>query len=135
MRSRSLFLMIVLVFALCLSLGTVVSAHHSQAGFETPDKAILMKGTVVEFRWRNPHVLVFWDAKDEKSGETVRWVGELGSISSASAGGLTKDSLKPGEAINITAIPSRAGTPQSIISKLTRADGTVLVGRAANANE
>lgn len=109
-------------------------AHHSQAGFETPDKAIPLKGTVVEFRWRNPHILIFWDVKDD-SGKVVRWVGELGSISSASAGGLTKDSLKPGDEISLMAIPSRAGTPQSIISKLVKADGTVLVGRAAAANE
>jgi Family of unknown function (DUF6152) len=109
-------------------------AHHSQAGFETPDKAISLKGTVVEFRWRNPHILIFWDVKDD-SGKVVRWVGELGSISSASAGGLTKDSLKPGDEISLMAIPSRAGTPQSIISKLVKADGTVLVGRAAAANE
>jgi hypothetical protein len=134
-RNRSLPVIIAFGFALCLSLGSVISAHHSQAGFETPDKAIPMKGTVVEFRWRNPHILVFWDAKDEKTGKVVRWVGELGSISTVSASGLTKDSLKPGEEINITAIPSKAGTPESIISKLTKADGTLLVGRAANPNE
>jgi len=88
-----------------------------------------MKGTVVEFRWRNPHILVFWDAKDDKSGKVVRWVGELGATATASAGGLTKDSLKQGDEITVTAIPSRAGTPQAIISKLVK-DGTVLVGRA-----
>jgi hypothetical protein len=38
-------------------LGGVAYAHHSQAGFETPDKAKALKGTVVEYRWRNPHVL------------------------------------------------------------------------------
>jgi len=113
--------------------GSVVFAHHSQSGFETPDKAISMKGTVVEFRWRNPHILVFWDAKDD-SGKVVRWVGELGSTATASASGLTKDSLKQGDEITISAIPSRAGTPQAIIGKLVK-DGTVLVGRAPTAVE
>src|SRR5262245_19147650 len=124
-----------LAMMILLSLfGSVLRAHHSQAGFETPDKAISMKGTVTEFRWRNPHILIFWDVKDE-SGKAVRWVGELGSISSASAGGLTRDALKPGDEVAITAVPSRAGTPQCIISKLTKADGTVLVGRAAGPTE
>jgi hypothetical protein len=128
------------LFCIALFISTVVlfsnvsSAHRSQAGFETPDKAIPLKGTVVEFRWRNPHILIFWDVKDD-SGKAVRWVGELGSISTASAGGLTKDSLKPGDEISVMAIPSRAGTPQSLIGKLVKADGTVLVGRAAGANE
>ena len=89
---------------------------------------------LVEFRWRNPHILVFWDVKDDGTGKVVRWVGELGSTATASASGLTKDSLKQGDEIAVTAIPSRAGTPQAIISKLVK-DGTVLVGRAPTAVE
>ena len=134
MRTRVFSIALFAIVVLFSVFGGAVSAHHSQAGFETPDKAILLKGTISEFRWRNPHILIFWDVKEE-GGKVVRWVGELGSISSASAGGLTKDSLKPGDDVTVTAVPSRAGTPQSIISKLVKADGTVLVGRAANANE
>src|SRR5213594_3505890 len=107
-------------FALSIIFGGFVFGHHSQAGFETPDKAISMKGTVVEFRWRNPHILVFWDVKDDGTGKVVRWVGELGSTATASASGLTKDSLKQGDEIAVTAIPSRAGTPQAVISKLVK---------------
>jgi hypothetical protein len=134
LKVQRLFCVALFISAVVVLFSNVSLAHHSQAGFETPDKAIPLKGTVVEFRWRNPHILIFWDVKDD-SGKVVRWVGELGSISSASAGGLTKDSLKPGDEISLMAIPSRAGTPQSIISKLVKADGTVLVGRAAAANE
>jgi uncharacterized protein DUF6152 len=134
LRVQRLFSAALLIATVLVIFTNVSSAHHSQAGFETPDKAIPLKGTVVEFRWRNPHILIFWDVKDD-SGKVVRWVGELGSIATASAGGLTKDSLKPGDEISLMAIPSRAGTPQSIISKLVKADGTVLVGRAAAANE
>jgi hypothetical protein len=134
LKVQRLFCVALFISAVVVLFSNVSLAHHSQAGFETPDKAIPLKGTVVEFRWRNPHILIFWDVKDD-SGKVIRWVGELGSISSASAGGLTKDSLKPGDEISLMAIPSRAGTPQSIISKLVKADGTVLVGRAAAANE
>lgn len=118
------------VFAFVLTsvlISGVVYAHHSQAGFETPDKAKLLKGTVVEYRWRNPHVLLFWDTKDE-SGKVVRWVGELGSVTSVMANGLTKDSLKPGDEITVLAVPSKAGTPECLIRRLTKADGTVLTG-------
>ena len=124
----------VTALALSIFFASVVFAHHSQSGFETPDKAISMKGTVVEFRWRNPHILVFWDVKDDSTGKVMRWVGELGSTATASASGLTKDSLKQGDEITISAIPSRAGTPQAIISKLVK-DGTVLVGRTPTAVE
>ena len=120
---------LVAVFALVLifaTLGRVTSAHHSQSGFETNDKAILLKGTVSEFRWRNPHVLIFWDVKAD-SGKVVRWVGEVGSVTSTLANGLNKNSLKPGDEITVTAVPSKSGTPESLIRKLVKADGTVVV--------
>jgi hypothetical protein len=114
--------------------GRFVYAHHSQAGFETADKAKPLKGTVVEYRFRNPHVLVFWDVK-EPDGKTVRWVGELGSVTTVMAGGLTKNSLKPGDEITVLAVPSRAGTPECLIRRLAKADGTVLSGEGANTRE
>jgi hypothetical protein len=115
--------------------GGALYAHHSQAGFETPDKAKPLKGTVVEYRWRNPHVLIFWDVK-EADGKNTRWVGELGSVTSVLAGGtMNKNSLKPGDEIQVLAIPSRAGTPEAIIRQLKRADGTILSGEGANTRE
>ena len=115
-------------------LGGAVVAHHSQSVFETPDKAKPLKGTVVEYRWRNPHVLIFWEVK-EPDGKVVRWVGELGSVTSVMAGGMTKNSLKPGDEITILAVPSRAGTPEALIRRLAKADGTVLSGEGANTRE
>ena len=103
----------------------VVRAHHNQAGFETPDKAITLEGTVAEYRWRNPHVLIFWNVEGE-NGEVVRWTGELGSVNTSIANGLTRRSLEPGDRITVTAIPSRAGTPVSLIERLVKEDGTVL---------
>ena len=107
--------------------GGVVRAHHSVAGFESEDKAIILEGTVAEYRWRNPHVLVFSDVKGE-NGKIVRWVGELRSLNSSISEGLSKQSLKPGDKITVTAIPSRAGTPVSLIHRWVKEDGTVLSG-------
>ncbi len=105
--------------------GGVVQAHHSQAGFATDKEAIILEGTVAEYRWRNPHVLIFWDVAGE-NGEVVRWVGELGSVNTCIANGMTKTSLIPGDKITVHAIPSRAGTPVSLIEGLVKEDGTVL---------
>lgn len=120
--------LLILVFALVIIIpvfGRAVSAHHSQAGFATIDKAMVLKGTVAEFRWRNPHVLLFWDVKDD-TGKTVRWAGELSSVNSSIGDGLTKNSFKPGEEIVVTGIPSKAGTPECLIVKIEKADGTVV---------
>jgi hypothetical protein len=59
------------VVVLLTALPTV--AHHSAAMFE--DVEVAARGTVADLTWRNPHVLLHWDAKD-KDGKLVRWVGE-----------------------------------------------------------
>jgi len=112
-------------FVLFTSLGGVVSAHHSRAGYDK--KVITLKGVVTSVAWRNPHVFVMFGVKDDK-GNVVNWSGELSSISTMLAAGMSKDTLKPGDEIIITGSPAEAGTPQSLIAKLTRADGSVVVG-------
>jgi hypothetical protein len=102
-------------------------AHHSAAHYGKTEKTF--QGTVVEFKWRNPHVYIVWDSKDE-SGKVRRWIGELASVTSSIADGMNKDSLKPGDEVVVSAFPSSAGTPESLIRKITKPDGTVLVQRA-----
>jgi hypothetical protein len=94
---------------LIVALGGAAAAHHSRPGFDPNDKTIVMKGAVAEFRWRNPHVLLFWDVKDD-TGKVVRWVGEFGSIATSMGSGMTKDTFKLGEEIVVTGIPSRAAS-------------------------
>jgi hypothetical protein len=115
-------LAIAIVFG--LSAG-IASAHHSNA--EYTNKLTKMEGTVVEYRWRNPHVTVVWDSKDE-TGKVVRWRGELASITTVLGSGLTKDSLKPGQAVRMSVYPSKLGTPESVIQYIERQDGTVVLG-------
>ena len=116
-----------LVLALMVPGGSMVAAHHSQAGFDRNDEPIVLEGTVAEWRWRNPHVLLFWDVTDD-NGETVRWVGQFSSIVSTIARGLNKNSFKPGEAIVLTGIKSRAGGAVMRIQKIERSDGTFVEG-------
>ena len=125
MRSKLIALAVLALLAAVGLPGGVALAHHSNA--EYGDKMSTMTGTVVEYRWRNPHVTVVWDAKDE-SGKSVRWRGELASITSVMGHGLTKNSLKAGDDIKIAVFPSKLGTPESVIVWITRMDGTVVLG-------
>jgi hypothetical protein len=108
-------------------LGGAVAAHHSQPGFSPNTKPIELKGTVAEYRWRNPHVLFFWDVKDA-DGKVVRWVGEFGSVPSSIARGMTKETFKVGEAVTVTGIPATAGTPAMQLRTIVKADGSVIGG-------
>jgi hypothetical protein len=109
---------------ICVVLSGVMSAHHSAALFE--DDEIAARGVVVDLTWRNPHVLLQWDVKDDK-GNVVRWVGEMASVTSVMADGLTRNSLKPGNEIIIAFRPARAGTPESVIGTILRPDGTIVL--------
>jgi hypothetical protein len=108
-----------------LMLSAVVSAHHSAAQYT--DKAMITQGVVVEYRWRNPHVYVVWEVKG-RTGETTHWVGELSSVTSMIADGMTKDSLKVGDKIEVIACPSmKPGSTEAWVRTITKADRTVIV--------
>jgi hypothetical protein len=117
------------LFALAVMVlsGGAAVAHHSQPGFNPNDKPVELKGTVAEYRWRNPHVLFFWDVKDEH-GKPVRWVGEFASISSSLARGITKDTFKVGEPVTVTGRRATAGTPIMQIIRVVKADGKEING-------
>jgi hypothetical protein len=111
-------------FACVSALAAVASAHHSQTGFDPAEPAIELKGTVAEYRWRNPHVLIFWDVKD-KDGKLEQWVAEFASVSTSLSRGMTKNTFKAGEEITVTCIRARAGGPVCAqVKKVVRADGT-----------
>ena len=100
-------------------------AHHSRAHYGTEESTT--KGVVVEYKWRNPHVYVVWAVKDE-TGKTLQWVGEMASLTSMIADGMTKASLKMGDEITVVAFPSKnAGSTEALIKKITKADGSVVV--------
>ncbi len=115
----------VLFWCVMVSLaGGAAAAHHSAALFA--DYEVAARGTVAEVTWRNPHVLLHWDAKDA-NGKVVRWVGEMASVSSIQADGLRRDSLKPGDEIIVTYRAAKAGTPESVIGAILRANGTIVL--------
>ena len=120
---------LVIVFPM---LSGVVSAHHSRAHYGNEEATT--KGTVVEYKWRNPHVFIVWNAKDE-SGKSTQWIGEMASVTSMIADGMTKDSLKPGDEITVLAFPSKnPGSTEALIKKITKADGTVVVDNSRTPN-
>jgi len=132
MRNKRVFA--VAVFALVLAmLSSVVFAHHSRAHYGREE--MTTRGSVIEYKWRNPHVFVVWETKDQ-SGKPTQWVGEMASVTSMIADGMTKNSLKPGQEIVVIAFPStNPGSTEALIKKISRTDGTVVVdnSRAGNA--
>jgi hypothetical protein len=112
------------------ALAAPAMAHHGAALYE-PEKTISVTGTVAEFHFVNPHVLVYVNAKGA-DGKDVRWGGELTSPNRlARMGGPVKwhkDILKPGDKITLTGRPARNRAPAMINTQIVDAHGQALLG-------
>ncbi|OLD16401.1 MAG: hypothetical protein AUI91_14160 [Acidobacteria bacterium 13_1_40CM_3_56_11] len=126
MKLRRALVAWLLALAVVIPMSSLVGlAHHSRAHYGTEESTT--KGIVVEYKWRNPHVYVVWAVTDQ-SGKTTQWVGEMASLTSMIADGMTKDSLKMGDEITVVSFPSKStGSTEALIKKITKADGTVVV--------
>ena len=97
-------------------------AHHGFTNHFFPDQEREIAGTVVEFRFINPHVLIYVDV--EADGGIERWKVEMGGISGLqSSGRMSSDSLNPGERIEITGHPSRHTDFELRANRVTLPDG------------
>lgn len=123
--SRAMLIVAGLAAIVLLSVTSPVLAHHGNAAWSTTE--VTLKGTVVDFVWRNPHVLLVWTTKDD-SGKTVQWTGEVGSPESMMADdGWTKQTFKPGDELILVLRPAKSGVPNGVIDQIKRADGTVVM--------
>ena len=84
-------------------------AHHGAASFDR-SKMVTVTGTVTEYIWSNPHVLVKLDAKDE-SGNVAHWVVEAWNPVTQSSRGWTKNTFKPGDEVIVDVIPAKNNQP------------------------
>jgi Family of unknown function (DUF6152) len=95
---------VLLVGAALVMTGGALLAHHSFSMYE--DRPTPLEGTVLEFKYTNPHTLIILRAKGE-DGHTVIWTLEGPSPASLVREGWSNRSLRPGDQIKTTIYPSR----------------------------
>ena len=83
-------------------------AHHGAAG-QDMTKLTTVKGTVTDFQFINPHVLLYLDVKDE-SGKVEKWVGELNGPNEMTRQHMNKNTLKVGDQITVAGNRSKNGS-------------------------
>lgn len=103
---------------------TSALAHHSNSAFD-PEKVVVLKGTVTEWRWTNPHVWIFLSVDDGNGGKTV-WEIEGRPPGVLARSGWSRNTFKPGDVITVDFSPARDGSPSGLTTRVTLADGTVL---------
>ena len=113
-----------------LAIPSIAVAHHGSAAFDTGKTAVL-KGTVVEWVYSNPHCLLKIDVKGE-DGKVVQWVAEGQAPNVIFPGGYRKDTFKPGDSVTVTVEPVKNNQPMGRILQTVLSNGKVL-GRASSA--
>jgi hypothetical protein len=115
------------LFAIAISV-PILAHHGSGISYETQlEKAITMKGTVTEFVWKNPHCYILYNVKDS-NGKLVEWSAETSSPSSMTGEhGWSRTTVKAGDELTFTVLPSKISTSAGLLYKLVAADGKVLL--------
>ena len=100
-----------------------LSAHHSWP--ISYDRLVTVKGTVVEFKWANPHPMMTLEVQ-ANDGRTERWEVGGPAIIRMEANGWTKTTVKPGDVI--TGIGYQFADGQKIVrlERVVLADGKEL---------
>ena len=103
---------------------TTVLAHHSNSAFDG-DKVVVLKGTVTQWKWSNPHVWIYLSVDDEKGGK-ADWAIEGRTPGQLVRAGWSKSSLKPGDVITVDFSPAKDGSHTGLLTRVRLADGSVL---------
>jgi hypothetical protein len=121
---RNLGLTAVLAAAMALAVSSPAWSHHSHAMFDH-DKEVTITGTVSQYIFRNPHVFVYMDVKND-AGETITYTVEFSNLTNMLKMGFSATTFKAGDKVTVTMHPLNDGRPGGNYIVATTADGKQL---------
>ena len=95
-----------LIAAACLLSVPSVYAHHSFAADYLEDRSVSLQGSVEEFLYQNPHAILKFRVSDPQ-GVSVSYAAEWAGAGRLARIGIKADTLKPGDAVQVTGAPGR----------------------------
>lgn len=102
-------------------------AHHAFAAEYDENKLVTVSGTVIDFKWTNPHAWVYVDGSDE-TGKAVTWSFEMGSPNGLRHRGWKRTDLKSGDRIAVDGFRAKDGGNVANARSLTLPGGRKLFG-------
>ena len=106
--------------SICLLVETAI-AHHSAVVFDE-NGSIQKTGTVTQFIYRNPHLIITLDVTDD-TGNIEEWKIEGQSIAAMRQSGFDRQSVTVGDEITVRMHPLKSGEPGGLIQGMIGADG------------
>jgi hypothetical protein len=85
-------------------------AHHALTAKFDEGKRMQIEGIVTSVDWRNPHAHVFVNVAS--GDEVLNWAVELEGPVALRKSGWSRETLRPGDAVNVEGIAARDGTRQ-----------------------
>jgi uncharacterized protein DUF6152 len=110
-----------LASALLLSLAFAAQtahAHHSLAMFDFT-KVVTITGTVKEFQWTNPHVVLWVNVPGKDPKKPDVWYLEMTSPGNLTRGGWSRKVLNAGDKVEVELNPLRNGDLGGALIKVT----------------
>jgi len=118
MKMKSL----VVVSSMVVAAATQSFAHHSFAAEFDANKRVTLKGTVTKVDWRNPHIYVYLNVKDD-TGKVTEWACEGGPPNVLLREGWTRNSVKEGDEVTIDGSVAKDGSKRCNSRSVNLADG------------
>jgi hypothetical protein len=126
-------LLTTVVLLVVVSVIVPLTAHHGRGSTYDMNKRVTLKGVVSRVDWRNPHVVIYMDVKDD-GGKVVTWGFENAGVSQLAQAGYNRNTLKVGQEITAIVNPAANGAPTAIVVKVVLADGSEVMSRESGAN-
>lgn len=119
MRNRLTLSLFFIAFAILFLVSGSAFAHHGAAAYDS-SKMVTVTGTVTDFQFINPHVMIAMDVKDPSTGKIEKWEGELTSPNHLERAGWTKSTIKVGDQVTMTGAALKSGAPAMAIRKVMK---------------
>jgi len=113
--------------ALACCVAGIANAHHAAAGIDR-SSTVTVEGTIVQFRWANPHSWIEMEV-EKSDGVTETWNLEMFPPSFLIRAGWTKSTIKAGDRVKVVANGFVNGDPGGLFVSITLPDGQVLAQR------
>jgi hypothetical protein len=123
---RNKFLGVFIAMCCFLAISVPLAAHHGSAGYDM-DKQLVMKGTVTDWLWANPHCFLKFDTTDEK-GEVAHWAAEVSNPIDMTKRGWTKHTINVGDQVTVTVRPAKNGASVGQLLKVMLPNGQTMIG-------
>ena len=101
------------------------AAHHAFAAEFDANKPLILRGTVTEMEWINPHAWLHIDVKGP-DGKVVNWAIEAGAPNGLLRRGFNKNSLPVGTEVVVEGWQAKDGSYRANGSNITFSDGKKL---------